>query len=132
MNDATSTAAVARTAMKAVETGRREDWLACFAADAQVEDPVGHVPPMVGRDALAAFWDNAISLLAKTRFDVSREWDAGHEAVLVATVSVIAADGATTSYDGAFHYTIDDAGAIASLRAFWDLPAVVAALTAQD
>lgn len=129
MDDHQGPAAVARAAMRAVEAGRREDWLGRFAADARVEDPVGHLPPIVGRDSLAAFWDGAISGLISTRFDVSREWEVADEAMLVATVSVVGPSGASVSYEGAFNYTVDADGAIASLRAFWDLPAVAAALT---
>ncbi len=122
-------AAVARAAMSAVEAGRREDWLGRFADDARVEDPVGHLPPIVGRDALAAFWDGAISALSSTRFEVRQQWEAGNEAMLIATVTVVAASGSTATYDGTFNYRTDDDGTIVSLRAFWDLPAVIAALT---
>src|SRR5690606_25031991 len=92
-------------------------------------DPVGHLPPIVGHDALAAFWDGAIASLGSTRFEVSRQWEVGNEAMLIATVTVVAAGGSTATYEGTFNYRTDDAGAIASLRAFWDLPAVIAALT---
>lgn len=124
--------AVARAAMRAVEEGRRDDWLGRFAADARVEDPVGHLPPMVGREALAAFWDGAISALSSTRFEVGRAWEAGDEAMLLATVRLVAANGAAAVYDGAFNYRIGADGAIVSLRAFWDLPAVAAALSGGD
>lgn len=122
-------AKLARAAMSAVEAGRREDWLGCFADDARVEDPVGHLPPIVGRDSLAGFWDGAISTLSSTRFEVGRQWEVGSEAMLIATVTVVAASGSTATYDGAFNYRTNENGAIASLRAFWDLPAVIAALT---
>lgn len=42
MNEQTSAAAVARAEMTAAQDGRRDDWLAYFAIDARVEDPVGH------------------------------------------------------------------------------------------
>lgn len=128
MADDEGPAKLARAAMSAVEAGRRGDWLDCFADDARVEDPVGHLPPIVGRDSLAAFWDGAISALSSTRFEVSRQWEAGNEAMLIATVTVVAASGSTATYDGTFNYRTDD-GVIVSLRAFWDLPAVIAALT---
>lgn len=118
--------------MAAVQEGRRDDWLGHFATDARVEDPVGHLPPMIGPEALAAFWDNAVSALTSTRFDVSREWETGSEAMLLATVTIATASGASVSYDGAFNYVLDDDGRIASLRAFWDLPAVGAALAASS
>ncbi|HEY8525405.1 MAG TPA: nuclear transport factor 2 family protein [Acidimicrobiales bacterium] len=36
----------------------KEAWLDCFADDAWIEDPVG-TPRRTGRDAIAAFWDDA-------------------------------------------------------------------------
>jgi steroid delta-isomerase len=120
---------VARAAMAAVQEGRREDWLGSFADDARVEDPVGHVPPIVGRGALAQFWDVGIAPLTSVKFDVSREWEAGEEAMLLATVTVVVPNGTEVSYDGTFNYAIEN-GRIASLRAFWDMPAVAAAFTA--
>jgi steroid Delta-isomerase len=130
MSEQASAATVARAAMAAVQDRRRDDWLDHFAADARVEDPVGHLPPLIGREALAGFWDNAIGALASTRFEVSREWETDGEALLLATVTIATADGSRASYDGAFDYTLDGDGRIASLRAFWDLPAVGAALAA--
>lgn len=116
--------------MAAVGEKRREDWLDLFAEDCRVEDPVGHLPAIVGTDALAQFWDQAIASLGSVEFEVSRQWEAGEEAMLLATVSIAAANGVEVSYDGAFGYALDEAGRISSLRAFWDLPAVVAALSA--
>lgn len=123
-------ATVARKAMDAVQEKRRDDWLELFADDAQVEDPVGHLPEIGGRDALAQFWDQAIAALGSVEFDVTRQWEAGAEAMLLATVSVVGANGVRVSYDGTFNYVLDEAGRIASMRAFWDLPAVVAAFSA--
>lgn len=123
-------AAVARKAMAAVETKRREDWLGLFADNARVEDPVGHLPEIVGRAALAQFWDQAIASLGSVDFEVTRQWDGGDEAMLLATVSIAGANGVEVSYDGTFNYALDETGKISSLRAFWDLPAVVAAFSA--
>ena len=127
MHDGRTPAQAARAAMAAVESGRREDWIAGFSEDARVEDPVGHVPPLVGRSALEGFWDTAIAVLTAVSFDVTREWEAGREAMLLATVTITAPGGAAT-YDGAFNYALDDNGKISTLRAFWDLPAVGAQL----
>jgi ketosteroid isomerase-like protein len=123
-------AAVARRAMAAVEEKRREDWLGLFADDARIEDPVGHLPEIVGRAALAQFWDQAIASLASVDFEVTRQWDGGDEAMLLATVSIAGANGVEVSYDGTFNYALDETGRISALRAFWDLPAVVAAFSA--
>lgn len=123
-------AAVARKAMAAVEEKRREDWLGLFTEDAQVEDPVGHLPGIVGRAALMQFWDQAIASLGSVGFEVTRQWEAGDETMLLATVSVVGANGVEVSYDGTFNYAIDETGRISSLRAFWDLPAVAASFSA--
>ncbi len=130
MADQSSPVEVARAAMAAVQAGDRERWLDLFAEDTQVEDPVGHIPPIVGREALGQFWDGAIAALASVKFDVNREWEAGEEAMLLATVAISTSTGASASYDGTFNYAIDGEGKIGSLRAFWDLPAVGAALAA--
>ena len=124
-NDVADTA---RQAMSAVQRQDRATWLALFAADARVEDPVGHLPPIAGREELGAFWDNAIGGLDAVTFDVTRTWRAGdREAMLLATVTLESPAG-KASYDGAFNYRIDGDGRIASLRGFWDLPAVAAQL----
>lgn len=126
-SDQTSPARIARQAMGAVEDGDRARWLGGFAVDARVEDPVGHAPLIAGRDALAGFWDVAIAALGSVQFDVTREWETDREAMLLATVTVKPAGGGSVTYDGAFGYVIEG-GQIAALRAFWDLPAVGAAL----
>lgn len=122
---------VARAAMSAVQAGDRAAWLRLFADDSRVEDPVGHLPAIVGREALAEFWDQAIGPLTSVEFEVSRQWEAGAEAMLLATVTVVSPTGAQVGYDGAFNYAFDEEGRIASLRAFWDLPQVAASLAAQ-
>lgn len=129
-SEGTGPAGVARAAMAAVQAGHRDSWLGLFADDSRVEDPVAHLPPIVDRAALAQFWDQAIDPLQSVRFEVGREWEAGTEAMLLATVTVVAPNGVEVTYDGAFNYTLDASGRIVSLRAFWDLPAVAAALTA--
>jgi steroid Delta-isomerase len=130
MSESTGPAGVARAAMAAVQAGDRDIWLGLFADDARVEDPVGHLPALAGREALAQFWDQAIEPLGSVRFEVGREWEAGTEAMLLATVTVVAPNGVEVAYDGTFNYTLDASGRIASLRAFWDLPAVASAMTA--
>jgi hypothetical protein len=120
---------LAEQAMRAVEAKRRETWLAGFAADALLEDPVGHVPPRRGADAIADFWDTAIAGMDAVRFEIRRAHEAPGEALLLADVAARAPGGAIASYDAALHYAFDEAGRIVSLRAFWDLPDVVAQLT---
>jgi len=79
---------------------------------------------------LAAFWDTGIAALDEVRFDVRRLHETPLEALALVDVAVRAPGGATANYDAAFHYTLDEHGAIGSLRAFWNLPAVLAQLAA--
>ncbi len=123
-------AELAERAMRAVEDKRRDAWLAGFADDALLEDPVGHVPPRRGADAIAEFWDGAIAGMEAVRFDVRRAHEAPREAVMLVDVTARAPGGATARYDAALHYAFDEHGAIVSLRAFWDLPAVIAQFAA--
>jgi len=126
MDAQTQPAELARRAMRAVEEGRREAWLAGFHADAVLEDPVGHVPPRRGGEQIAAFWDTGIAALEDVHFDVRRAHAAPGEALMLVDVTARAPGGATARYDAALHYVFDENGAIVSLRAFWDLPDVVA------
>ena len=49
-------------------SGDRDGWLALFTHDGVLEDPVGS-PPRVGRDGLAAFWDQ---IHGGKQYDVER------------------------------------------------------------
>ncbi|HMJ04388.1 MAG TPA: nuclear transport factor 2 family protein [Conexibacter sp.] len=129
MEPETSPAAQAIRAMRAVEQRQREAWLAGFAADALLEDPVGHAPPRRGADAIADFWDTGIAALENVRFDVRRAHEGPREALMLVDVTARAPGGASASYDAALHYVFDEQGAIVALRAFWDLPDVVAQFT---
>lgn len=122
--------AVARQAMQAVERGAREEWLGLFARDATLEDPVGSAPGRHGTAAITEFWDTGIAALEAVRFDVRRVHEAPGEALVLADVSIQAPGGARARYDAAIHYRLDEAGDIASLRAFWNLPDVMAQLAA--
>lgn len=126
MRAETQPAELAVRAMRAVEGRRREEWLAGFAADARLEDPVGHVPPRQGAAAIAEFWDVAVAGMEAVRFEVRRAHEAPGEAVMLVDVTARAPGGAVARYDAALHYAFDADGTIVSLRAFWDLPDVVA------
>jgi steroid delta-isomerase len=130
MSAAVECADVAVRAMEAVGAGRRDEWLGLFAADAVLEDPVGQVPARRGAAEIAEFWDTGIAGLEDVRFDVTRVHGAGPEAIVLADVSIRAPGGASATYDVAVHYVLDDAGSIASLRAFWDLASVASQLAA--
>jgi steroid delta-isomerase len=116
--------------MDAVQRGARAEWLALFAANARLEDPVGAGPSRTGTGEIEAFWDTGIAMLEEVRFEVRRVHEAPGEAIVLADVSIRAPGGAGARYDAAIHYKFDDEGRISALRAFWDLAAVMEQLAA--
>ncbi|MEU4427843.1 nuclear transport factor 2 family protein [Actinoplanes sp. NPDC024001] len=135
MDTAHPAAVAARTAMNAVAAADRDAWLACYADDAVLHDPVGGSPldpegaGMRGRDALERFWQQAIAA-NQVSFDVAAVHAAGSEAAVVATVTTRFPHGAVATYDGVFVYTVDDDRRIVSLRAYWDVQSLLSSLGA--
>lgn len=125
----------ARDAMAAVSAGDRKAWLDLYADEAVLEDPVGGSPldpdgsGLRGRAALEGFWDMIIGP-NDFRIEISRSHSGGSETAVVATVHGRYANGAEVSYDGVFVYEVGDDRKIRSVRAFWDLDAVMSALGA--
>jgi ketosteroid isomerase-like protein len=109
----------------AVETGDREAWLALFAEDAIVEDPIGESsfdPEGKGHrgiDAIAAFYDNVISK-APVHFLVRESHAAGNECANVYTITTDLGGGSRAVIDGVFTYLLDDDGKLAAMRGFWE------------
>lgn len=117
--------------MTAVEQGLREEWVGLFAGGATVEDPVDGTSRRTGTAEITEFWDTGIAMFESVQFDVHRVHEAPGEAVVLADVSVSLPGGASARYDAVVHYRIDGEGEIESLRAFWDLPAMLAQLSGE-
>ncbi|MBI2710107.1 MAG: nuclear transport factor 2 family protein [Actinobacteria bacterium] len=124
--------AVSIRSMTAVEAGDRAAWLAVFAEDAVVADPIGPSPldpsgaGHHGPDAIAAFWDNVIAG-NQIRFTIRRSYAAGSEVANVGTITTTFPSGEAVAVDGVFTYRVDDAGErLAALRAFWEFDAAYA------
>lgn len=120
--------------MSAVSRGARDEWLALFAADAVVEDPVGPSmfdPPGAGHHGhagIAAFWDAAIASAARITFTVRDSFAAGDEVANVGTVTSFLPDGSRLDAEGVFVYRVGTDGLIRSLRAFWEVERAMATL----
>lgn len=110
----------------AVEAGDRAGWLALFAPDAVVADPVGPSPfdpegnGHHGTEAIAAFYD-AVIAEPQIRFAIRESYAAGSSCANVGTITSTFADGSTAVVDGVYVYEVTDDGIIASLRAYWEL-----------
>jgi ketosteroid isomerase-like protein len=115
----------ARASMTAVEAGDRAAWLALFAPDAIVEDPIG--PSMFdesgnghrGPDAIAAFYDNVIAS-GRIEFAIRESYAGGNECANVGTITTTLPDGSRAIVDGVYTYRVDDDGRVAALRAYWE------------
>ena len=90
----------------------KDAWLALFADDAIVEDPVGpsHFDPEGkghrGKEAIAAFFDKAIAR-SELQFNFVETFQCGNEEANVGNI-VIKAAGYQVTADGVFTYRVDD------------------------
>jgi hypothetical protein len=118
--------AAAQRSMDCVHAKKREDWIANFAEDAHIEDPIGQSPldptgrGHRGKAAIAAFWDRVIAP-NRVMFDIARSYACGSECANVGTITTVMANGATTIVNGVFTYRVDDEGKVTNLRAYWEM-----------
>ena len=97
----------------------REAWGALFAEDATLVDPVGK-PPHVGKAAGLGFFDGVQKLPFKFTPKVHRIAVCGNEALLLFRMEALTTDGSGMYVEVADIFTLNDAGEIASLKAYWD------------
>ncbi len=111
--------------MSAVMAGDREAWLALFADDAKVEDPIGPSPldpeglGHTGPEAIAAVYDAMIGPNS-LHFDIRESYAAGSEVANVGTITITFPDGSKAMVDGVYTYRVNDEGKVVALRAFWE------------
>jgi steroid Delta-isomerase len=110
---------LASTSLQLTKERDRDRWLALFAPDAFVEDPVGG-GRHEGIDAITAFHDATISTVESFDYEIERTYVCGSEAALVVRFAIVAA-GVNLDMDVVNVYAIaDDGEHLASLRSFWD------------
>ncbi|BAD55364.1 nuclear transport factor 2 family protein [Nocardia farcinica] len=110
----------------AVRARDKQAWLALFAPDAVVEDPIGpsgfdpEGKGHHGTEAIAAFWDKAIAPTESIEFLFGDSFACGNE---VAFTGVIRSrlGGHVIDAEGVFTYRVDAAGKLAALRAYWEV-----------
>ena len=116
--------------MAAVEARDRAAWLALFAHDGVVEDPIGPSafdPEGLGHRgpaAIAAFYDSVIAANESIRFDIRQSFLCGDEAANVGIIRITFAGGSAVEVDGIYIYRRSPDDKIASLRAFWEPDAI--------
>jgi ketosteroid isomerase-like protein len=112
--------------MTAVTAGDKAAWLALFAPDAVVEDPVG--PSMFdaegkghhGPEGISAFWDMTIGNVERFEFVIRDSHAAGDEVANVGTITTYLPGGYRVDTDGVFVYRVGEDGLIRSMRAYWE------------
>jgi steroid delta-isomerase len=114
-----------RRSREAAMAHDKQAWLDNFADDAIVQDPIGpsHFDPEGkghrGKEAIAAFYDNAIAP-SELQFNFEKTYQCGNEEANVGNI-VIKAAGYEVTAEGVFTYRVNDEGKIVALRAYWEL-----------
>jgi Ketosteroid isomerase-related protein len=128
----------ARRSMDAVSRGAKDEWLALFAEDAVVEDPIGPGPFDAsgkghhGLEAISAFWDASIAMVERFHFQVRDSFACGDEVANVGTITSYLPGGMVIDADGVFTYRVDETGRIIALRAYWEIERAAATLRNTD
>ncbi|QIK68144.1 nuclear transport factor 2 family protein [Nocardioides sp. HDW12B] len=123
-----------RRSYDAVVRKAKDEWLALFAEDAELQDPVG--PSFFdpeghghrGRAAISAFWDLAIAPVVEFRFHIRDSFANGDACANVGTFTTLLEDGSLADTELVAVYRLDAAGLIASMHAHWEVDRTLASL----
>ena len=118
----------------AVQAKDKAGWLALWAEDGCVEDPVG--VSFIDETGLGfrgparreEFWDKNIGPTDSIVFELHDSFAAGSEVANVATITITVGGNTVTKCEGVFVYRVDDEGKLLSLRAFWETERMLATL----
>jgi hypothetical protein len=115
----------------AVHAGDKDSWLALFADDAYVQDPIG--PSAFdpegkghhGKAAIEAFYDTVIASAEAISFEIQQSYLCGDEVADVGIIRTTLAGGTHQAVvHGVYTYKSNGAGKLAWLRAFWEMDAL--------
>ena len=127
---------VSRRSMAAVAAGRKDEWLALFAPDAVVQDPVG--PSMMdpsgdghrGHEGIRRWWDQNFGAVSRFHFLITDSFANGPCCANIAKITMWLGDsGATMVVDCVVIYTVNEDGLITSIRAHWEPDRALATIT---
>ena len=121
----------------AVSRKDKDAWLALFADDAWIEDPVG--PSMFdpegkghrGHEGISAFWKLAIEPIEKFEFEIYESFanPGSNTCANIGRIKTSFPDGSYTITDLIMVYVIHDDGRVASMKAFWEPDRTMASFT---
>lgn len=119
-----------RNALSRACAGDREGWLALWAEDCEIHDPVG---PSIfdaegrghhGLSGAAHFWDVAIAPVERFEVEIRASYASGDSAAQEGTFRTWFPDGSSAEIDLVTVYRVTESGQIASMRAYWELDRV--------
>jgi ketosteroid isomerase-like protein len=110
----------------------KDEWLALFADDGWIEDPVG--PSMFDAEGLghhgpegrSRFWDLTIGTVERFVFEIHDSFAAGNECANTGVIHTTLANGYIVDTEGVFVYRVDEDGRLVSLRAIWEFDRAMA------
>lgn len=121
---------LARRSQAAVRAKDRAAWLALFADDAVVADPIGPSPldpageGHRGPEAIAAFYDTVIAPNDQITFEIERSYLCGDEVADVGIIATTLPGGRhIVVVRGVYTYRGNGDGKLAALRAYWEFEA---------
>ena len=122
---------LARRSQAAVAAKDRSAWLALFADDAVVQDPIGPSPldpggaGHRGAAAIAAFYDTVIATAEQITFEIEHSYLCGDEVADVGVIRTVLPGGRQAAVvHGVFTYRSNGDGKLAALRAYWEFDAL--------
>ena len=116
----------AKQSMVLTEAKDREGWLALFADEAVVEDPVGpsgfdpEGKGHRGKEAITAFYDNVIVMSEKIEFTIRDSYECGNEVANVGQIRITLPGNQVGIVPIVNIYKVNEAGKLLSLRSFWE------------
>jgi steroid Delta-isomerase len=127
-----------RRSMELVAARDKDGWLALYADDALIEDPVGPSPfdPVGaghrGKERMSTFWDGTIAVTERLDFEIHQSYVSGDEVANVGTITAHLPGGVQMETSGVYVYRIDSGGKICSLRSFWEFERAMGSITSGD
>lgn len=110
---------LAATSLRLTKERDRAGWLALFAPEAFVEDPVGGGRHK-GIEAITAFYDSTISTVESFEYEIERSYLCGSEVAVVIKFAIVAAGFALDMDVVNIYAATPDGDRLLSLRSWWD------------
>ena len=103
-----------------------EAWIATFAVDAINYEPGG--PPLEGRESLRMFFNGVAGGFETIEMTPDNLFIVGNEVAVKWSARGVGKNGRNVTFEGIDVFTINKAGMIQMLKAYWDPEAMMAEL----